>query len=389
MLSTAPCVRFPRCDNPRVHLGYFTMPVHPPERPVAETLREDRDAIVLADALGFDEAFVGEHLTDRRETITSSLLFLASLVPVTARIRLGAGTVNLGLRHPLVVAAEVAMLDHLSGGRVVLGLSAGALATDAEALGIDPEDRNRRFAEALDVLLACWREAGAPALDVRLPGNRFEVSTRKTCVPELRIGEIYPPLQRPHPELLGTIVAAEPRGAVLMGERGISPLSAPFTHPALLARHWSAYAEGCRRAGREPERDRWRIARAVFVADDARDARRYGGSDGPYGEYFRLLGAKLERVGKAGVFRADGSGGDRMPPLAEVLASHVIAGTPEEVADAIVGLARITGGFGRLLYAGLDWKEPRLARRSLELMAHEVMPLVNRALGTVSDVPRA
>lgn len=372
-----------------MRLGYFTMPVHPPERPVADTLREDREAILLAESLGFDEAFVGEHLTDRRETITSSLLFLASLVPITSRIRLGAGTVNLGLRHPLVVATEVAMLDHLSGGRILLGLSAGALASDAEALGIDPDDRNRRFAEALDALLACWREAGKPFVEVRLPGNRFEVSTRRTFVPELRTGEIYPPLQRPHPELVGTIVAAEPRGAALMGERDISPLSAPFTHPLLLARHWSSYEGGCLRAGREPDRARWRVARAIFVAEDARDARRYGGADGPYGEYFRLLGAKLARVGKAGVFRADGSGGDRMPPLAEVLASHVIAGTPDEVADAIVGLTRMTGGFGRLLYAGLDWNEPRLARRSLELMAHEVMPRVERAIGTVSDVQRA
>jgi alkanesulfonate monooxygenase SsuD/methylene tetrahydromethanopterin reductase-like flavin-dependent oxidoreductase (luciferase family) len=47
-----------------MQFGYFTMPVHPTQRAIAETLREDLDAIVLAEALGFDEAFVGEHLTD-------------------------------------------------------------------------------------------------------------------------------------------------------------------------------------------------------------------------------------------------------------------------------------------------------------------------------------
>lgn len=370
-----------------MRLGYFTMPVHPADRPIAETLREDREAIVLADELGFDEAFVGEHLTDRHETITSSLVFLASLVPVTRRIRLGAGTVNLGLRHPLVVAAEVAMLDHLSGGRIVLGLSPGALATDAEALGIEPDDRSRRFAEALDALLACWRDAGSPSIDVRIPGNRFAVSTRRTAVPALRLGEIYAPLQRPHPELVGTVVAVPaaglPSGIALMGARGISPLSAPFVHPALLGRQWHAYAEGCRRAGRDADRRCWRIARAIFVADDAEVARRYAAADGAYGDYFRLLGEKLERVGRAGIFRTDGSGDGATPPIEEVLATHVISGTPDDVAAAIVRLARATGGFGTILYAGIDWRDAVLARRSLELMAREVMPRVARALATV------
>ena len=54
-----------------MRLGYFTMPVHPLERPWAETLQEDREAIILADKLGFYDAFMGEHLTDKAENITN------------------------------------------------------------------------------------------------------------------------------------------------------------------------------------------------------------------------------------------------------------------------------------------------------------------------------
>ena len=60
-------------------LGFFIQPVHPPLRAYAEVLREDRDAVVLADRLGYREAFIGEHLVDAAETITSSLAFIASL----------------------------------------------------------------------------------------------------------------------------------------------------------------------------------------------------------------------------------------------------------------------------------------------------------------------
>ena len=58
-------------------LGFFTMPVHPLTKDWRQSLREDREAFVLADELGFAEAYVGEHVTDRAENITSSLAFIA------------------------------------------------------------------------------------------------------------------------------------------------------------------------------------------------------------------------------------------------------------------------------------------------------------------------
>ena len=85
-------------------LGYFTMPLHPPTRNYTETLKEDREAVVLADRLGYVEAFIGEHATDRAETITSCLAFIASLIDATKRIKLGSGTVNLPNSHPAAVA---------------------------------------------------------------------------------------------------------------------------------------------------------------------------------------------------------------------------------------------------------------------------------------------
>ncbi len=63
-----------------MRLGYFTMPVHPLGRDWSQTLREDREAIILADRLGFHDAFMGEHLTDACENVTNSMLFLATLI---------------------------------------------------------------------------------------------------------------------------------------------------------------------------------------------------------------------------------------------------------------------------------------------------------------------
>ena len=73
-------------------LGFFTMPLHPVGRDWRQTLEEDREAVLLAERLGFEEAFIGEHVTDLAETITSCLIFIATLARDTKRIRLRSGT---------------------------------------------------------------------------------------------------------------------------------------------------------------------------------------------------------------------------------------------------------------------------------------------------------
>ena len=78
----------------------FTMPLHPPSRAYDEVLEEDREAVILADSLGFEEAFIGEHVTDKAEPITSSLIFISSLIEATKNIKLGSGTVTQDLHSP-------------------------------------------------------------------------------------------------------------------------------------------------------------------------------------------------------------------------------------------------------------------------------------------------
>ena len=76
-------------------LGFFTRPLHPINKDWQTCLKEDREAIILADELGFSEAYVGEHLSDKAENITSCVAFIASLAYETQNIRLGTGTVNI------------------------------------------------------------------------------------------------------------------------------------------------------------------------------------------------------------------------------------------------------------------------------------------------------
>jgi alkanesulfonate monooxygenase SsuD/methylene tetrahydromethanopterin reductase-like flavin-dependent oxidoreductase (luciferase family) len=117
-------------------LGFFTMPIHPVDKDWRLSLKEDREAFVLADELGFTEAYVGEHVTDKAENITSCIAFIAWLAAATRQIKLGTGTVNMPNAHPAAVAASIAMLDHMLDGRLIFGISPGGLLSDAEVLAI-------------------------------------------------------------------------------------------------------------------------------------------------------------------------------------------------------------------------------------------------------------
>lgn len=364
-----------------MRLGYFAMPLHPAGRVWAETLHEDREAVVLADRLGFHDAFIGEHLTDRHENITNAMLFLATLVPSTEQIRLATGTTNLSHTHPALVAAHAAMLDHLSDGRLILGISPGALASDAELLGVLDEDRNAMFAEAVDVITALWAEQ-AP-YDIGGEGSRWRVTTATTLDLDLGVGVVGAPLQQPRPEIVGTVVAPFSKGVVAMGARDFHPLSANFLLPQWVATHWGNYVQGKESVRQHADPSDWRVARTVFVADDEATARAYARDDprSPYRYYYEKMLVKMTKLGRTELFKEHREQPDEDIDLDHLLDRLVIHGTPSSVSEQLLRLHEQIGPFGELVYAGLDWVDERLARRSMELMAEQVMPRVNDALG--------
>src|SRR5260370_37214680 len=181
-------------------LGFFTMPIHPLDKDWRLSLQEDREAFLLADELGFCEGYVGEHVTDKAENITSCVAFIAWLAAATKQIKLGTGTVNMPNTHPATVAASIAMLDHMLEGRLIFGISPAGLLSDAELFGNLDADRNAMFLDAINQVLAIWE--GRPPYN--LQGKYWSISTRKTLTEDISQGSIARPLHRPHPPIEGT-----------------------------------------------------------------------------------------------------------------------------------------------------------------------------------------
>jgi alkanesulfonate monooxygenase SsuD/methylene tetrahydromethanopterin reductase-like flavin-dependent oxidoreductase (luciferase family) len=287
---------------------------------------------------------------------------------------------NLPFSHPLLVATQVALVDNLLAGRLLLGVGAGILRSDAEALGVLEADRGAMFAEAIDHVLALW--AGEPPYD--LAGKYWTISTVKTVWPEIGLGGIVKPYQKPHPPILGTATDPQSKGLIALGRRGWWPISSHFLHQNHLLSQWSNYAQGCAEGGHQADRANWRVARSIFVADDDTVARAYGGDDekSPYRFYMSQLTAKLKRGKRLGGFKARPEmSDDEAASFDYIFDNLVIRGSPNRVIDGLLALHEKIGDFGTLLYCGMDWADPALSRRSMELMAEKVMPAVNAAIG--------
>ena len=250
------------------------------------SLREDREAFILADELGYAEGYVGEHVTDKAENITSCMIFIATLVDATKRIKLGTGTVNMPNAHPAATAANIAMLDHLLDGRFIFGISPGGLLSDAEVFGNLDANRNEMFVEAINQVLAIW--AGEAPYNIK--GKYWTVTTERTLMPDIGQGILPKPLQKPHPPIVVTVVAPFSKGVTEAAARGWDPISANFLMPAWVKSHWPKYVEGCEKGGRPADPANWRVAKSIFVADDDKTARAYvTAPNSPYRLYYGHL----------------------------------------------------------------------------------------------------
>ena len=369
-----------------MNLGFFTMPIHPLGRDWRQTLREDQEAFRLADELGYTEGYVGEHLTDLAENITSCVVFLASIADSVKRMRLGTGTVNLPNCHPAHVAGQLAMLDHLLDGRLIMGVSPGGLLSDAEIFGNLKADRNAMFLEGIDAVLKLW--SGEPPYNI--DGKFWKVTTQETLMLEIGQGVIGKPLQRPHPPIVVTAVAPFSKGVTAAAARGWDPISANFLMPKWVATHKDSYQEGCISGGRPVDFDNWKVAKSIFVADDEATARAYArGPKSPYAHYFKSLLSKLIKNGRSNLFKEDQAMRDSDLTLDRVMDRLVIFGTPDSVVEKLLAFREEVGPFGTLLYAGHDWVDAELGKRSMRLMAEQVMPRLNAAIGQRSRAQAA
>lgn len=367
--------------------GLFAMPIHPTRRGFREVQKFVLDSIVTADQAGMHEAWIGEHHLLGWEPIPAPDLIVAQALNLTTQIKLAPGTHLLPYHNPVELAHRVAYLDQLAEGRYMLGVGSSPSLPEAKLFGTAVYDENGkasvaanlpRTEEALDIMRGVWT-ANGKAFDYE--GKHFQAH-----LPEYDPIDAAPhivPFQKPYPPI--GMAGLTPRSSTLRsaGRYGFLPMSMflPFGSGdgSYLRGHWDAYCEGAAAGGHTPDRNNWRIAREVIVADTDDEAIELA-TTGPMAEtlegYFIPL---CERFGVVSQWGGPTDG--TRPSLEELATKHWLVGSPETVASRLLELQQQVGGFGVLLAFSYDFIENFGAwDRSLRLLSESVIPAVNAEL---------
>jgi alkanesulfonate monooxygenase SsuD/methylene tetrahydromethanopterin reductase-like flavin-dependent oxidoreductase (luciferase family) len=146
----------------------------PRSRPSQEIFEEVARQVELADGLGYDYAWFAEHHAHiHLGHLPNPLLLALHLAGRTRRIRLGSAVICLNMRHPVQVAEDIAVADHLTGGRISPGFGSGSTPQELALFGlpsVDAETRHAAFAESLRVIRAVWAGTGPTAPHTPGPG---------------------------------------------------------------------------------------------------------------------------------------------------------------------------------------------------------------------------
>jgi alkanesulfonate monooxygenase SsuD/methylene tetrahydromethanopterin reductase-like flavin-dependent oxidoreductase (luciferase family) len=188
------------------------------------------------------------------------------------------------------------------------------------------------------------------------------------------------PYQRPHPPIALSLLTPNSNSAITAGERGWIPVSGQFFHRRYLRGHWEKYVEGCERAGRRPDPSIWRVSRSILVTESDAQAEEYlADPDNGLSFYYHFFHHSFSKGRKAlFMLKPDLLVPDEDVTMDMIKRALVIAGSPRRVVEQLVALREETGPFGTLLMGGHDWDRPALWRRSMELLATQVMPQLSK-----------
>lgn len=362
-------------------LGSFMMPLHPPEKSRTQCFDEDVELVVRADELGFVEFWCGQHHTLAWEPIPANDVFLANLIARTRNIKLCTGVSIIPQHHPANVAVRLALLDHLSHGRIMCGFGQGGVPTDWELFDLpDAKTQGLMTIEGIDMVVKLWN--ADPPFDFK--GDYWHIKVLSPN-PELGIGALVKPYQKPHPPIAMSIVRGGSMAARMAGERGYIPISSNLVPPTTVRNHWETYCAGAEAMGRgTPDRSIWRVCRSILIGE-SNDAAWDHAINGTLGRGFEYLIALLKSANMLNLVKGEQQ--DMLDDDVTVeftMKQLCIIGDKREVKRQLEGVWETTGGFGTLLMIAHDWDKQANWVNTMEVLAQEIVP----ALPTLEPVGR-
>lgn len=348
----------------RMKFGIFLAPFHRLGENPTLAMKRDLKLIEHLDDLGFDEAWIGEHHSYARELLADPAVFIAAAAQRTRRIRLGTGVISLPYHHPLMVADQMLMLDHLTEGRAMMGVGPGALVSDAYMMGIEPSTQRPRMNQALGAILRLLR------------GETVSEETDWYTLREARLQMAS--YSDPHLEV-AVAATFTPTGPAAAGKHGVGLLSVAGAAGPGFENTWNWAEEAAADAGKTINRAGWRVVTPVHLAESRQEAIE------DVREGFKLRAYVGDRKNPDGGQAGAIFGGRGTDIEAAIETGGSIVGTPDDAITAIESIVDRSGGIGGILGLAHEWAGWDKTKRSYELWARYVAPHFQSQLGPLTQ----
>jgi alkanesulfonate monooxygenase SsuD/methylene tetrahydromethanopterin reductase-like flavin-dependent oxidoreductase (luciferase family) len=328
-----------------------------------QLFNEVLEEIEYGEELGFDSVWLPEHHFAVYGMLGNPLTLAAAISQRTHRMQIGTAVMVLPFQHPLRLAEDAALVDVLSGGRLLLGLGRGYQPPEFQGFGVRQEDSRDMFRESFEILKRA------------LAGEKFTYQGRFWKI--LESTEIFPkPIQRPHPPFF--FAAISPATYELAAREGVSLLRSPqFSDLGTVAEAYKGYRAMMKQYGHDPDKIEQPLSVRTFVAPTDEEAM----AETEHVVWFYHLLATL-LPGASGRPRPS-SGYENYPrdpaTLSTVTAEDVwergtCFGSPQRVTELMKRYMRETGTTYFMTQMRCGGLEHKKALRSMELFAKHVMP---------------
>lgn len=347
----------PAARKAPLRCGVFLPPYHNPRRNPTMAIEQDLRHVEDLDRLGFHQVWFGEHHSGGYEVGPSPELMIAAAAQRTERIELCSGVISLPYHHPLMVADRITFLDHMTRGRIRIGVGPGALVADSQMMGMDYNLLRPRMEESLDAILELLETPG--------PVDR---KTEWFSLEDARV-QLGP---YSYPGVPITVAAAmSPSGPKLAGKYGLGLLSIGGTSDKsfeLLEQTWGITTHEANEHGRTVDRGDWAIVGNIHIADTFEQAvedTRYGLRD--FMDYRHVVTPMKmiepgEEVAHEELVRRVNEFG------------YGCIGDANDAIDYIQKIIDRTGGFGTFLATAHDWADTEATSRMYRILMRDVMP---------------
>lgn len=337
-------------------------------RVIDETLQEAK----LTEALGFDTIWLAEHHFDGIVAYVDPVVFVGALAAATTKARIGFAVAQMALHHPIRLAEQVAVLDHLTKGRMIVGLGRGTAYNiyDYQGYGIDHTEAQERFEEAEAIMLEAWK------------GKRFEHHGKyfDLKLPELRPGTYT----KPHPYVIRA--AASEHGMVTIARRG-QPFMLNVQNNAVTIARMRLYKQTLRDIGLDEatiaaKTDECWCWRNIYVAETDAEAERIAVP--AFKEMHEHRVAMRHRI-----YAEQGASILPMPPAGSAPPPHasvengLVCGSPATVAEKLAPLMG-TGIGGLIIQFRLGMMNYEQTAASMTLFRDKVIPALEGVPQTIA-----